>query len=79
MKMKKNFNSSEVLPHQWRIVATSRELGYFAVVADDRVTGPAKEIADQSYVISTTDIESLALLVERRGSTEYFAGRASLI
>lgn len=56
------------------VVATSRELGYFAVVADDRVTGPAKEIADQSYVISTTDIESLALLVEREGIDGVFCG-----
>ena len=56
------------------VVATSRELGYFAVVADDRVTGPAKEIADQSYVISTTDIESLALLVEKEGIDGVFCG-----
>lgn len=56
------------------VVTTARELGYFVVVADDRRSGPAKQLADRTHVISTKDIDALALLVEEEAIDGVFCG-----
>lgn len=46
------------------LVTLAKEMGVYVVVADDRETGPAKEIADEKIIISTTDIDGLVALVK---------------
>ncbi len=42
------------------LVKIAKSMGIYTIVVDDRPTGPAKEIADQTAIISTTDIDALA-------------------
>lgn len=42
------------------LVNIARSMGVYTIVVDDRPTGPAKELADESAQISTADIEALA-------------------
>ena len=48
------------------LVTLAKEMGVVTIVADDRESGVAKDIADEKVVISTTDIEGLANLVREK-------------
>ncbi|MEY8412136.1 ATP-grasp domain-containing protein [Lachnospiraceae bacterium 62-26] len=57
------------------VVREARELGgVYIIVADDRKTGPAKEMADEAIEISTTNTEELAALVKEKGIDGVFCG-----
>ncbi len=48
------------------LVTLAKEMGVVTIVADDRESGVAKDIADEKVIISTTDIEGLANLVREK-------------
>lgn len=48
------------------LVRLAKEMGVYTVVTDDRPTGVAKEIADETAMVSTTDIDGLVALVKER-------------
>lgn len=45
------------------LVKLAKEMGIYTIVADDRESGAAKDIADEKVLISTTDIEALTQFV----------------
>lgn len=48
------------------LVRLAKEMGIYTIVADDRETGVAKDIADEKVIISTTDIDALVNLVKAK-------------
>ncbi len=46
------------------LVKLAKEMGIYTIVADDRETGVAKDIADEQVLISTADIDTLAQYVK---------------
>ena len=55
------------IPHMIDIVKKINHLGYYSIVIDNNPLSPAKKIADKSFDISTTDIESINKLVSDEG------------
>ncbi|PAE25785.1 ATP-grasp domain-containing protein [Bacillus sp. 7894-2] len=47
------------ITHMIDVVETAKNMGLYTIVTDFSPTSPAKEIADKSYDVSTTDIDSL--------------------
>lgn len=56
------------------VVREAKANGYFTVVVDNRESGPAKDIADKSLLISTADIKSLVRLVREENINGIFTG-----
>lgn len=56
------------------IVQEAHKMGVYVIVADDQQTGAAKEIADESVVVSTTDIEKLSKLIKEKKIDGVFCG-----
>ncbi len=46
--------------HMVNVVETAKRIGYYTIVTDNMAGSPAKKIADQSYDVSTADIQKLA-------------------
>ena len=44
------------------------------IVVDDRKTGVSKEIADESYIVSTTDMDGLKKIIEEKHIDGVFCG-----
>ncbi|MGM0899182.1 MAG: ATP-grasp domain-containing protein [Bacillota bacterium] len=51
--------------HMVNVVETAKRIGYHTIVTDNMIGSPAKKIADQSYDVSTSDINKLAEIGRR--------------
>ena len=58
----------------YNLVQTAKEMGVYTIVADYYESGMAKEIADERYTISTTDIDALCALVQEKKIDGVFCG-----
>ena len=47
------------------IVKNAKEMGVYTIVTDDQTSGVAKAIADETAMVSTTDMEGLCRLVKK--------------
>jgi biotin carboxylase len=56
------------------LVKTAKKMGVYTIVTDDQDFGVAKEIADETLNISTTDISALARFVKSRKIDGVFCG-----
>lgn len=56
------------------IVKNAKQMGVYTIVTDDNETGVAKEIADETARVSTTDMEGLCALVKERKIDGAFCG-----
>ena len=56
------------------VVKEAKRLGIHVTVVDDRKTGVSKEIADESYIVSTTDIDGLKKLIKEKHIDGAFCG-----
>lgn len=56
------------------VVKEAHEMGVHVAVTDKERTGVAKEIADESYMVSTTDIDGLKQLIKDRKIDGVFCG-----
>jgi len=56
------------------IVKNAKQMGVYVIVTDDNKTGVAKEIADETAQVSTTDIDGLCALVKERKIDGAFCG-----
>ncbi len=56
------------------VVKNAREMGVHTIVADYYEHGMAKEIADETVLISTTDIEGLSKFIRAKGIDGVFCG-----
>jgi len=56
------------------IVETARKMGVYTIVTDYLENSPAKRIADESHMTSTTDIDAVVRLCKDRGVDGIFAG-----
>ncbi|MDN7228021.1 ATP-grasp domain-containing protein [Planococcus sp. N064] len=60
--------------HMIDVVKTAKRLGMYTIVADRDVGSPAKAYADQSYNVSTSDIDMLAEIAEAEAIDGVFNG-----
>lgn len=56
------------------VVKVAKKMGIYVIVVDDQETGVSKKIADESYVISTTDMNELKNLVKKLKIDGVFCG-----
>lgn len=56
------------------VVKVAQKLGVYVIVVDDRKTGVSKEIADESYIVSTTDMDGLKKIIEEKHIDGVFCG-----
>lgn len=56
------------------LVKEAKKLGAYVVVTDDRKTGVAKDLADESYLVSTTDMDGLKKIIEEKKIDGVFCG-----
>lgn len=56
------------------IVKNAKEMGVYTIVTDDQTSGVAKAIADETAMVSTTDMEGLCRLVKERNVDGAFCG-----
>lgn len=56
------------------VVMTAKKMGLYVIVADYLEDGVSKELADEKILISTTDIDGLAALVEEKKIDGVFTG-----
>lgn len=56
------------------LVKNAKEMGVYTIVTDDQPTGVAKEMADETAMVSTTDMEGLVKLVKERNVDGAFCG-----
>lgn len=56
------------------IVKTAQAMGLYVIVTDNSNTGPAKEIANESAMISTADIDALAVFSRGKNINGVFTG-----
>lgn len=56
------------------LVKNAKAMGIYTVVTDDNETGVAKEIADETARVSTTDIDGLVALIKERNIDGAFCG-----
>lgn len=56
------------------LVRNAKEMGIYTIVTDPNETGVAKEIADETAMVSTADIEGLVALARERGVDGIFCG-----
>lgn len=56
------------------VVKIAKKMGVYTIVTDDRSAGVAKEISDESAMISTTDMEGLLKLIKDKEITGVFCG-----
>ena len=56
------------------VVQTAISMGIYTLVTDDQPTGVAKEASDESAMISTTDMEGLLQLIEKKNIDGVFCG-----
>ena len=56
------------------LVRNAKEMGIYTIVTDPNATGVAKEIADETAMVSTADIEGLVALAKERGVDGIFCG-----
>lgn len=56
------------------LVKNAKEMGVYTIVADDREGGVAKKIADEEYLVSTTDIDGMAALAKEKNVDGIFCG-----
>lgn len=54
------------------LVKLAKSMGVYTIVTDDRQTGPAKEIADETAMVSTIDIDGLVALAKERKADGIF-------
>ncbi len=58
------------------VIEKARELGVYTIVTDYVPNAPAKRLADESYDISTTDVDALVRLAKELGVDGVFTGYA---
>ena len=58
------------------VVKLAKAMGIYTVAVDDRQTGSAKEIADESYLLSTTDFTGLKNFIRDHNIDGVFTGPA---
>lgn len=56
------------------LVRAARKMGIYTVVTDYLPSGPAKQLADETALVSTADIEALAALVKEKNIDGVFTG-----
>lgn len=56
------------------LVKEAQRLGVYAIVVDDNESGVAKDIADESFVLSTTDFDGLLKLIKEKEIDGVFCG-----
>lgn len=56
------------------LVRLAKEMGIYTIVTDDRPTGVTKEIADETAMVSTADIDGLVKLCQEKQVDGVFAG-----
>lgn len=56
------------------LVKNAREMGVYTIVTDDQPTGVAKQLADETAMVSTTDIDGLLQLIRDRQVDGVFCG-----
>ena len=56
------------------IVKNAKQMGVYVIVTDDNKTGVAKEIADETAQVSTTDFDGLCALIKERKIDGAFCG-----
>lgn len=56
------------------VVKTAKEMGIYVIVADYLEGGPAKEIADETVLVSTTDMDALSNLIKEKNIDGVFTG-----
>lgn len=56
------------------LVKNAKEMGVYTIVTDDNDTGVAKELADETAKVSTTDMDGLAALIQERDIDGVFCG-----
>ena len=61
------------------LVRTAKSMGIYTIVTDNNKTGVSKDIADDTAMVSTADIEAIVSLAKEKNVDGIFAVRASLI
>lgn len=56
------------------LVKEAQKLGVHVTVVDDSETGVSKEIANESYIVSTTDMDNLKKIIEEKEIDGVFTG-----
>lgn len=56
------------------VVKTARKMGVYTIVTDDRPTGVSKEIADETAMVSTSDMDGLLALIKAKKIDGVFCG-----
>lgn len=56
------------------VVKEAQRLGVYVIVIDDRTTGVSKELADESYVVSTTNFDGIREIIEEKDIDGVFCG-----
>jgi len=56
------------------IVVQAKRMGVYTIVADWDETNKSKEIADESVIVSTTDIDALVALIREKSIDGVFTG-----
>ncbi len=56
------------------VVNNAREMGIYTIVTDDQPDGVSKRLADETAMVSTTDMEGLAKLMEEKQVDGVFCG-----
>lgn len=60
--------------HMSNVVITAKKMGLYTIVTDRMPGSPAKALADESFDISTSDIEALAELIKKETISGVFNG-----
>ena len=60
------------------VVLTAKRMGFFTIVIDYYENSPAKKLADRSYLVSTTDYDSVLKIAKENHIDGVFAGLADV-
>lgn len=58
------------------VVKLAKTMGIYTIAVDDRETGAAKEIADENYLLSTTDFDGIKSFISQNNINGLFTGPA---
>ena len=60
------------------LAKTAKEMGYYVITADLMETSPTKELSDESWMVSTQDIDALEVAVKENDIQAILAGASEI-